>query len=488
MVFKRIAKDSALFSIANFGSRILGMLLVPMYVQYINPEEYGQLDFLQTLSGILSMVLVCGLPSALVRFYHSVASENKPYLASTGLLSITAFSFPIALLIFIFAHPIADTFFPFQDSYLYIRVLSVSFALHLLINYLHSLLILHGASRTFVAISLSHTALSLLLNIVLIAGVKLGILGLLLSSAISYASEVVFLLLFGRRLLVFSFRKEYFGMMIRFGAPMILASISGWVLSASDRFFLVHYSSYEQVGLYSIAYKFASGLNFLFFTPFIRAWTRTIFAEQNSAGLKEVISRTARYYVSAALFFAVTASVFIPEILRILTNPEYYSAYSAFPLLIASFVAFNFNRLLEVPLHLKNKSGLSASLGMFAMCLNLVLNYLLIPKFGILGAALATYLSYTANNVAFYLCVQKFNPVAYPIAPSFIFLVGGILVVGVCLYPGFSISWPLKIPITLSYLLLLGLWNRKDLALATQRALELKEQYIARRGSRGPGA
>ena len=473
MVLKRVAKDSVLFSLANFGSRILGMLLVPLYVQFIDPADYGQLDFLQVLSAILSMILVCGLPSAMIRFYHGVEREQRTPLVSTGLISVVALSMPIAILILILAPQLADLFFQFPNSALYIRILAVTLALTLPTRYLNSFLILRGYSKAFVVTSLGHTALALTLNVVFVAGLRLGVAGLLLASAVSLVPQLLALLWVVRKEVRFAFDKVLLQKLVRFGAPMILASVSGWILSSSDRFFLVHYQDFEQVGLYSIAYKFAAGLNFLLFAPFIRAWTASIFGEQKNADLPAIIRKSARLFVSAALAVGVSASVFIPEVLVLLTNPKYYGAYIAFPFITASLIAFNFNRLLEVPLHLKNRSGLSGSVGLLAMCANLVLNYLLIPRYGIMGAAIATWLSYSLNNVVFYLLVKRINPVPYPILPTLAFFALGIVLVFVCLTPALDLWWLYKGLILLPYLALLAAWNRQDLSLGLEH-LRLK--------------
>ncbi len=463
MFLKRVARDSILFSLANFGTRILGMLLVPLYVRYIIPEEYGQLDVLQTITSILSMLLVFGLPSALTRYFYSVDEAERPRLASTGFFTILMFALPATALLLLFSRELAELFFPFDNSVTFIRLLCVTLLLNLLNRYLTTLMVIKGNTHTFVFVNLSHTLLALGLNVLFVAGFRLAIVGLLLASALALVPKLIAQVWILRHQLRLEFDRALYRKMLRFGLPMIVANISGWILSSSDRFFLVHYSSYEQVGLYSIAYKFAGGISFMLFTPFTQAWTRSAFQDQSSSNLPALINQSARLFIAAGLFVTVASSMLIPEVLVILTTPSYYGAYVAYPFIVASLFAFSLNRLLEVPLHLKDRSGISSTLGLVAMCVNLALNFLLIPRWGILGASIATWAAYTVNNVAFYILVRRINPMPYPVLAALAYMLCGFAMIALALFVMQDMHWLLKLLMLLPYGAALAWWNRQEL-------------------------
>ncbi|MFA7329602.1 MAG: oligosaccharide flippase family protein [Candidatus Delongbacteria bacterium] len=462
MSLKRVFTDTLLFSMANMGGRVLGMLLVPLYVQYINPDDYGKMDMLQVVITIVSLLVVAGIPSALFRFYHSMPESERPVLVNTGLFGIMLLVLPVSLGLWLAAPGLSQAFFQFEHASLYMRLMIGTMALTLPTDYLSGLLMLKGETRRYVTVKLGYTVISLVLNIVFVAGFKWGILGLLASALVSLVPKLGVLIWFLGKDLRFQIDRVILRRILRFGAPLIMASISGWILSSSDRFFLKHYSTYEQIGLYSIAYKFAGGLNFMVISPVIAAWTRTAFEYQTSPDLPAMFKRITRVFLSIGLLIIVCSSALIPEALVVLTNPKYYGAYLAYPALIASFVAFGLNRMFEIPLQLVNRSALSGVLGSCAMLFNLVFNILLIPRYGILGAALSTFMSYILNNLVFYYFVKKYNPMPYPMAAALGLSLVGLGVVLVTLLPALALGIWAKLPLLLGFGGLVLLWNREE--------------------------
>jgi O-antigen/teichoic acid export membrane protein len=477
MALKRVFKDTLLFSLANMGGRVLGMLLVPLYVQYINPDDYGKMDFLQVIITIVSLMVVAGIPSALFRFYHGIEEEQRPLLASTGLLGILLLALPVSLILWFLAPNLTDAFFRFEHATLYLRLMVAAMVFTLPADYLTALLILRGQTRRYVVVNLSYTAITLVLNILFVAVFEWGIVGLLWSTLLSLLPKLGLLFWYLRNDLRLRIDREILVRMLRFGAPLIMASISGWILSSSDRFFLKHYSSFEQIGLYSIAYKLAGGLNFILIAPIISAWTRNAFEHQKSPELPAMFRRITRVFLSLGLVITVFSSAFMPEILRILTNPKYYGAYIAYPLLAASFVAFGLNRMFEIPLQLKDKSGLSGVLGSCAMLFNLGFNAWLIPHYGILGASISTFGSYALNNVLYFYFANKYNPMPYPLKMGLVLSAVGAAVVYLTLSPTVGMGTWGKLPLLLAFVSLVGYWNRQDLGKVPSYAHALRQKW-----------
>jgi O-antigen/teichoic acid export membrane protein len=462
MALKRVATDTLLFSLANVGGQILGMLLVPLYVQFIDPADYGKLDFLQVLFAIISLIVVAGLPSALFRFYHSMPEERRPILVHSGLVTILTLLWPACILLWLLAPWLNESFLQFPEATRFTRLLASTLALSMPAEYLSSLLMLQGKTRNFVTVKLTHTAVALVLNILLVAVVRMGITGLLVASLLALLPKLGLVLWFLRGSLSVRYDRELALRMLRFGAPLIVASISGWILSSSDRFFLKHYSTFEQIGLYSVAYKFASGLNFLLIAPIISAWTRTAFEKQASSDLPALFGRVTRVYLSVGLLAVVGSSLFIPEILVLLTNPKYYGAYVAYPLLVSAYVAFGLNRMFEIPLQLVDRSTLSGVLGAGALVFNLSFNILLIPRLGILGAGISTFLSYALNNITYHHFARRYNPMPFPLAKGLALAATGGVFILVGLHPAVGMGTWAKLPLLLAYSGLIAWWNRED--------------------------
>ncbi len=420
-----------------------------------------------------------GLNGALYRFYHSTSKEGRPDLAGTGLVFSGLLSVPATILLYMSFPAYGELLFQFPGQNALFLLVLPRIPFTLMGNYLSGFMILVGKSRLFVMLSLGNTLFALLLNIILIAGFHLGIKGLLLATMISSIPRL-FVFYWGLRgYLRLRFRREDANRMIRFGAPLILAGISGWIMSSANRFFLQRYSTFDEVGLYSLAQRFAVALQFIVITPVVQAWSRTAFENQNSEKLPQLSRTMMRYYISVILLLAVSASLLLPSILHIIATPQYKDAALAFPFLAGAYFSFGLNRMFEIPLHLKNRSGISSSLGTVAMLSSLVFNFLLVPSYGMVGAAMATWLAYLLNNFNFYLIARRINPMPYPIgsAAALSGLALTVCVLGLGFVHG-GMALPVRMLLVLLFAAATLYWNRHDLPRLFARIKTMQSRLI----------
>lgn len=439
MSIKQVAKDSVLFLIGNLANRMLSVLLIPMYTRYITPDLYGKLELMGVIGEILTILLTFGLGGALYRYYYDLEESERSRFVGTGVLISCLMSVPIVIILSINFDLYGELLFKFdQDNELFYLVLwKIPFSL--IGAYLSAFMILLGQARKFVILSLISTTIALLLNILFIAWLELGIKGLLVANLISAILQIVMYYIPLRDYIIVKFARIYVMMQLRFGTPLIIAGISSWIMSSANRFFLQEFSTLREIGLYSLAQKFAVTLQFTLITPIVQAWSRSAFEHQNSPDLDMMSSRMMRLYVSSVLLLGVLSSLALPTILTILTTPEYYGAAAAYPFLVGSFFCFGLNRMFEIPLHLKNRSGLSGVLGSVAMGYSLFFNWILVPRYGMVGAAIATWAAYFINNFNYYLAAKRINPMPYPMLGLLLMSWIAILICVVGLVPSWGI-------------------------------------------------
>jgi O-antigen/teichoic acid export membrane protein len=279
---------------------------------------------------------------------------------------------------------------------------SFYFQLLLLANFLDmvvmvpmTVLTIREKSRTYVGFALLRLALSLSLNIYFVIVLELGVVGILYSSLISISISTVLLTIVVMRRYRFRFSLAKAIEMLKFGLPLVIAALGTFVLNFADRYFLEHFGTLRMVGLYAVGYKFALGLSELLHRPFILMWNVFMFKIADRDDAKEMYARVMTYNSFVVIFLALGMAVLIKDVLKVIVAPDYLEAHKIVPLILAGFYFYYMMPILDVGIMLTKKTHLRAINVVAAALVNLALNYFLISRFDMMGAAGATFLSYS---------------------------------------------------------------------------------------------
>ena len=197
--------------------------------------------------------------------------------------------------------------------------------------------------------------------------------------------------------------------MVIFGAMVVPASVSFFVFDLSDRFFLNHYRGLTELGLYSIAINI-TGLIVFFSYAFGQAWSpqvMKIYFESKKIFL-QFVPRFFDYYLVFFFALAVLVSLFSPEILRIFATPKFYGASVVVPSLSLAMVFAATNQVTSLGINLARQTKYLAFYTGIAAVINIIFNFLLIPKYGMIGAGYATAISYLFLTLAYLFASQRF--------------------------------------------------------------------------------
>ena len=238
-----------------------------------------------------------------------------------------------------------------------------------------------------------------LLNILFVAGLKRGVLGILESRTISFAllfiiSLPVLLIYFKPKCSLKELKSQ-----LSFGIPFVPMNLASWVLLLSDRYFLKFYCNLTEVGLYSLGCKFGLILSLLLSKPFSLAWGPRIYIIEKEKEAPRIYSRILTYFFVSGVFLCLALSLFSKEVIILMATPKFYDAYRVIPLICLAFFLQGMQGIFAVGLNLQRKTYfLPATYGVAAIT-NLILNYLLIPPMGMIGAAIATLTSYIVLSI-----------------------------------------------------------------------------------------
>jgi O-antigen/teichoic acid export membrane protein len=198
--------------------------------------------------------------------------------------------------------------------------------------------------------------------------------------------------------------------LIKFGLPLIPSNIANYIVVASDRYFVKEYVSVAETGIYSLGYKFGSLVNNFVTGPFNQIYAPRrleLFRQDESHAL---FGKVFTYFVFAITFVGLGISVLSRNVIFML-NDRYWEAYQVVPILTLAHIFLSFFYHFNIGIIISKKTKYFAIINMSNAALNLALNFILIPKYGMWGAAGATCICYFFRSVLAFIFSRKFVPV-----------------------------------------------------------------------------
>jgi O-antigen/teichoic acid export membrane protein len=200
--------------------------------------------------------------------------------------------------------------------------------------------------------------------------------------------------------------------MLVFALPLIPAALAFWINGMGDRYFVQHYVTTAEVGLFQVGYVIATVVA-LGTTAFQQAWGPFSLSIHRDTGANAFYAQALLLYLWIGLLGAAAVSVFSPEILRVFTTPAYLGAWTVVPFLAFSYVMSGLTYIASLGPSLAKRTAPTAVAVGVASVLNLALNFILTPRYGKEGAALATLLSQAVVPLYLFRSSQRLYPIPY---------------------------------------------------------------------------
>lgn len=410
-MIRTFARDSLVYGAATVLTRATSLFVVPIYTRLLSTADYGVIDLLTIAGNLILLTVAFEISQAVARFLPEGSDEDRVAVASTALVfSVGAYGlFGIAGMVA--APEIRTWLIGDAADDLTVRLAVAATCLNGIFQLTAGVLRFQLRASRFAIASLGSSVIAIALGVFLVAAVGAGVDGFFVGQIVGAMVGVVLTLAFSRGLYRPMFDTRRLWAMLRFSAPLVPSSIGVFVALFVDRFAISQLMTVSDVGVFGIGYRLASAVSLLSVGAQM-AVTPLVYARHLDPATPPALERIFRYYVAAALLLGLALSLFAGEILRLLTTPMYYDAAGVVPLLVpALFVA---NLYVFMPgLEIAKRTTTFAAINLAGALLNIVLNFLLIPHLGIVGAALATLISSTAVFGAYAVGSQSVYPVPH---------------------------------------------------------------------------
>ena len=385
---KKLLSNTGLIAVGTFGSKILVFLLMPLYTSWLTTGEYGASEMIMSISNFLIPIAAVGVSTGIFRFAaEREANKEAVFSSSVALLGLGLGAFlllsPLLLLV------------DYCREYAWLVVLYVLLAdVHAVFSqYVRAI----DRTALFAGQGILNTALVIAFNVVFLYFLKLGVIGYVLSVILGNLVTALFLFFKARLWRVFSIRcvqKSLMGEILRFSLPLIPTTLCWLITDLSDRSRVTYFWGEDVNGIYSAAYKIPTIVN-LVSSVFLQAWQFSAISE--SSDEKECSHFYSQVYSGfiAVIMIGTAGLILISRhVTALLLNPAYHGANEFMPVLLCSVAMEAVVSFLASVYMVRKRSMRSFVTALLGALSNIVLNLLLIPTVGALGAALATLASY----------------------------------------------------------------------------------------------
>jgi len=407
---RRLATTGAAYTAASIFSKLIAVALLPLYTRYLTPADYGAAEVMFAAVVSVSILVRLGLIEALLRFYYK-DDEDPARVVSSSFAALFWVSTAAALLALPFAGPISEALLPHPAPDL-ARISIGGLWVLTMFEFLLTLFRLEERARAYFVTTMLSVLAAIGLTVVLVVGKGEGAKGLLLGSYASGAAFVVGLIWVHRRRLSLWIDRALLQRLMRFGLPTMPAELSLYLLNFVDRIIIVRTLGLAEAGLYSLAVKFAQGVNVLV-RGFQLAWPPLAYSIRDDGEARRTYAAVVTWFTAGCAFVVAGMWLLSRWIVRALAAPKFFDSYEAIGLVATGVTLYALYMVLVVILGRTGRTEFNFPATAAALAANIALNLALVPPLGIVGAGLALVASYLVVLVLMYGFTQRLFSVPY---------------------------------------------------------------------------
>jgi O-antigen/teichoic acid export membrane protein len=413
---RRLATTGAAYTAASILSKVIAVALLPLYTRYLSPADYGAAEILFAAVVTVSIVVRFGLIEAILRFYYKDDEDPAQVVAGSfaGLFWLSTLG---ALVLLPFAGPIAEALLPEAEKLGasatdLVRIAIGGLWVLTMWEFMLTLFRLEERARAYFLTTILNVLASIALTVVLVVGLEEGARGLLVGSYAAGAAFVLVLIGLQWRRLSLRFDRGLMRRLFRFGVPTMPAEVSLYLLNFVDRLIIVRSLGLAEAGLYSLGVKFAQAVNVLV-RGFQLAWPPLAYSIREDEEARSVYATVVTLFVAGCAWLVAGMWLLSRWIVRALADPKFFDSFEVIGLISTAVTLYALYLVLVVILGRTGRTEFNLPAAIGALVANVVLNLILVPPLGIVGAGLALVASYVVVLGLMYVFTQRLFPVPY---------------------------------------------------------------------------
>ncbi len=408
---RQLAGHSAVYGLGGLAAKFVGIFLLPLYTHRVSRADFGEVELVMAGVAALAIALKLGLINAMFRFSFvdrtAAARQNAMQTSFTSVLVTSTIGLVAGLVLI---DPISRGI-NVDETLVLIGV----FGLWVTINYdlLTAIYRIEQRPTAFVIYSLTNVAITVTVSIILVVPLDLGATGIILGN-FAGTYFVYTLMLYARRDTVGfkHFDRPLLRRMLIYAMPLVPAGLMLWALNLADRFQIQRLASAEALGSFSAASKIALGI-MLLIGAFQTAWAPFAHSIHNDSEARSTYRAAFSYWAMVMCWALVAISALTPPYVRLAFPARWWDSASVVPLLIGGSILYGAYMIIRIGVNRSGRTQFTPVVAAAAMAVNVGLNFVLIPAWGIVGAGVSTVIGYSTLLLLAWFNAQAGFPVAY---------------------------------------------------------------------------
>jgi len=413
-----LAKAFSFFSLSQAISAVTSFAILALYTKYLPPAEFGKIALIWIFVVIASTAIDGGLNTAFsIRFYKVSKEENTKNIYSIFIYNLLVWG--LVYFIFLLFPSLFQKIIRIQIATSNLNIVFLLILFMIFGNFYTNILIVDKKPKNYFLVKLLFNGVLIISSLVYLTVLKSGYSSYLKAYLVSY----IIVSLIGLRFFIFNYKpytKNIISLvnlksLLKIGLPLVPNSLLLMLLTWADRYILSLYTGLAIVGIYTIGYRFAEVINNFVINPFGQALSPVLFKQfaKSRDEYKKTISGVLKYYWLVMSGIMIAYFVILREVFQLFIGTEYIEGYNIIAIVLLGIILWGATNFLGATVIMKEKTEKMFLFTFISVFLNIGLNFILIPKYGMYGAAVATLLSYILQFVMIFIYTQKLVFITY---------------------------------------------------------------------------
>jgi O-antigen/teichoic acid export membrane protein len=412
--YSLLLKDSVIYGGGRMLQKFLTALMLPLFTAFLTKADYGIVGMVVTVTTFLDVFVTLGFDVAFTRFYFDDKDAGHRSKVISHVFYVDFFYPAILLgLLIAFMPQISSLIMGGSGYAIYFDIGIATLFFTNLSDLPFTLLRLEHRPWTFTSYTIARVLIQVPMAVVFLAVFHWGPAGylganLVTAVILNLAALPIYLPKLRR-----VWDKDLMRSMLAFAIPAMFTAVSFFFLKLSDRFFLQHYQGLAVVGLYTVANSLSQPL-YIVGMAFRMAWPQWHYAKLNEPEKhKRMVSRSSTYFMAFNAALLVLIGVYLPVVIHVLLADDFWSIGPTTFVLTLSVAIYNLYFIFWIGANVAKKNRLIPVITLVASAVNIGLNFLLVPVYGMYAAAWTTTIGFTILAVLVYFVSNRYYPIPY---------------------------------------------------------------------------
>jgi O-antigen/teichoic acid export membrane protein len=416
---RQLGSDTAVYGVSTILGRFLTFILTPIYTHILRPDDLGIVATVYAYIAVMNVVYGYGMESAYMKYSSTLELGSRKQVFSVPFFSVAITSFLFSLVLFLLRAPVAEiTAIPEGYGSLVSYSAAILFLDGIAVVPFASLRMAHKA-KLFASIKMAGITINVAANLILLFGLRMGVEGIFISNVISSGATLLMLLPSILRQLEFSWKGELYRSLLTFGLPYVPAGLASMMIQVINRPILEALKDRSAVGIFQANYRLGIFM-MLIVSMYDFAWRPFFLSHAADPDAKKLFARILTYFVLIGTGIFLLLSFFLEDLVRVpifwghpMVAAPYWSGLNIVPTVLLAYLFLGIYNNLIAGIYIEKKTQYLPLVTITGAVVNIAALYLLIPRYDLMGAAVATLVSYLVMAAMLYFIVQRFYYVPY---------------------------------------------------------------------------